>query len=166
MATSDDGGRVAFMTAAPLVAEDTGSGVDVYLNDHGAITRVSQGSATLAGTTPDLTHIYFSTSQSLVPEDTGTSNDLYEWAAGVTRLVSIGDSGAHGALCFESTDGPCLSKPGAVSDDGSHVFFESTQQLTSNDPDTAGDIYVRSGGTTCLVSTAGRREQRLPRRVE
>jgi hypothetical protein len=106
----------------------------VYLNDHGTITFVGPGY--LAGATPDVTHIYFD-----------NSNGLYQWSGGVTTLVSAA------AVCFHD-EGPCLSKPGAVSDDGSHVFFETSAQLAPEDTDTTGDIYVRSGGTTRLVSTA------------
>jgi hypothetical protein len=59
LAASADAGRVAFQGAG-----------DVYLNDHGVVTRVSEGptghGGNLAGATPDVTHIYFDTTVPLV----------------------------------------------------------------------------------------------------
>ena len=40
----------------------------------------------------------------------------------------------------------------AVSDDGSRVFFGTSQALAAEDTDANIDLYERSGGTTTLVS--------------
>ncbi len=164
MGFTDDGSRVAFPTTESLVPADTDTRRDVYLNDDGVVTLVSVGPtggngeyhADYAGATPDLTHVYFATEEPVVADDTDTDVDLYEWSGGVTTLVSTGDQGGngpYGACSFD--DRPCLSQPGAVSDDGSHVFFTTGERLTSEDTDTSWDVYDRTNGTTRLVSTGG-----------
>src|SRR5580765_958944 len=66
-------------------------------------------------------------------------------AAGATfntsRLVSVGTTGADTGVAFEG-----------VSSDGSKVFFSTSDQVLPADTDTRVDIYMRSGGTTTLVT--------------
>ena len=63
--------------------------------------------------------------------------------------ISTGPSGGNGQFdtCLTSEE-PCAD----FSDDGSRVFFRSTESLTPGDTDTQWDIYVRGAGTTTLVS--------------
>jgi hypothetical protein len=157
---ADDAGRVAFTTAAALVPSDTDTQTDVYLNDGGAVTKVSTGPtggngafpARYTAATPDLSKIYFGTTEALVGTDADGQWDLYEWSNGVTTLVSTGPAGGNGTydVCL---NGGCLSEQGAVSDDGSHVFFETRERLTFDDIDSSDDVYERTNGTTRLVST-------------
>jgi len=42
-----------------------------------------------------------------------------------------------------------------ASADGTHVFFETNEQLTNDDTDTTTDVYEHSGDVTTLVSKGG-----------
>ena len=58
--------------------------------------------------------------------------------------------------------------PGAelmgIIDDGTKVFFETTESLVASDTDTVQDVYQRSGGTTTLVSERARPAATAPAR--
>jgi hypothetical protein len=62
----------------------------------------------------------------------------------VTELLSTGPAGGNGAqnATFRYS-----------SADGSHVLFDSSEQLVPGDTDSSVDTYERAGGTTTLVST-------------
>ncbi len=62
----------------------------------------------------------------------------------VTDRVSIGPAGGNGAFGATSQ---------GISQDGTHVFFHTNEQLVSADTDDCTDVYERVGGTTTLVST-------------
>jgi hypothetical protein len=96
------------------------------------------------GASQDGTHAFFETSESLVPADTDASFDIYERVGNTTTLVSTGPSGGNGI------DDAFFN---AVSTDGSRVFFDTTESLVPADTDTGIDLYMRSGGTTTLIST-------------
>src|SRR5207245_2153745 len=49
-------------------------------------------------------------------------------------------------------NGPFPADYAGSSADGSHVFFHTNEQLTSDDTDSSQDVYDRSAGTTTLVS--------------
>jgi hypothetical protein len=59
-------------------------------------------------------------------------------------LVSTGASGGNGAFAVFYR---------GASDDGVHVFFETSEKLVPADTDSRVDVYDRAGGTTTLVST-------------
>ncbi len=151
-AVSDDGSRVIFQTAEPLVAGDTDSANDVYERSNGVTTLLSTGptggnganGATFAGASKDATLVIFRTSEQLVAGDTDSSMDLYQRAAGVTTQVSTGPAGGNAAA-------PSVFS--GISDDGAHVFFQTTEQLVAGDTDAFTDVYDRSGGTTTRIST-------------
>jgi hypothetical protein len=96
------------------------------------------------GASEDGTHAFFETSESLVTSDTDSSFDIYERVGNTTSLVSIGPSGGNGVddVFFDG-----------VSNDGSRVFFDTTESLVQADTDSSIDIYMRSGGNTTLIST-------------
>jgi hypothetical protein len=96
------------------------------------------------GVSSDGTHVYFTTSESLVSADTDSAIDVYERVGATTTLVSIGPTGGNGAI---------EARFSGVSADGSRVFVETAEQLTSTDTDSGWDVYERSGGTTTQVST-------------
>jgi hypothetical protein len=151
---SADGSRVLFITSASLVDEDTDNTDDLYMRSNGVTTLISgpttgngePGSGFVGGvisqeggTTPDFRHIFFLTSEALVAEDTG-GIDVYEWSDGDIRLVVPGNDEFIG---FKG-----------VSEDGSHVFFNTEAALTPDDKDGhCEDLYERVGGVTRLVST-------------
>lgn len=96
------------------------------------------------GSSLDGTRVFFETSESLVPTDTDSSFDIYERVGNTTTLVSTGPSGGNGV------DDAFFN---GASNDGSRVFFDTTESLVAADTDASIDLYMRSGGTTTLIST-------------
>jgi hypothetical protein len=113
----------------------------------------------------DGTKVLFSTVDPLVPEDAdgtcfkgydyyyneiyGPCTDLYlrDLQAGTTTLVSTGPTGGTGHFDVE--------QDALMSQDGTRVFFATSERLTSDDTDTYADVYERDvgTGTTKRVST-------------
>jgi hypothetical protein len=152
--TSDDGTHVFFTTSETLTSDDTDGGYqDLYERFNGTTTLVSTGppggsaaeDAFFKGNSADGSHVFFETNESLVSTDTDSFQDVYDRSGGTTTEISIGPVGGNG-----SQDAFFVSN----TTDGSKAYFESYEQITSNDND-AGyrDVYVRSGSTTSLVST-------------
>lgn len=160
----EDGGKVFFVTAEKLVAADKDEAVDVYMRDLAAGTTVlvSAGDPSCAssgcgngtkatqflGTDKAGDKAFLVSSESLEGEDADANPDIYarDLAGGTTSLVSA--------------EGPCPSglncNPtfGGASVDGSHVFFESNEQIAEADEDSSQDVYDWSGsGEPVLVST-------------
>ncbi|HET7455132.1 MAG TPA: hypothetical protein VFJ76_06395 [Solirubrobacterales bacterium] len=87
--------------------------------------------------------VFFTTGEPLVPGDNDSRIDIYErsyeTAAGeyVTRELSNGPAGGNDAedALFE-----------AISEDGSEVFFQTTEPLVATDTDRNNDVYVRKLG--------------------
>ena len=146
---SKDGGKVYFLTREKLVASDNNGLFDIYERSVGTTTLPFVGpsgaslqDAYLQGMSADGSRVFFSTSQRLVPADTDNAVDLYERAGSVTTLVSLGPTGGNGGLNVVTTCCP----PGMVSDDGSRVFFYTSESLVSSDTDASQDIYSASVG--------------------
>jgi len=159
---SADGTVVLFSTNIPILAEDQDSTYDVYKRlPDGSYSLVSRG--TEGGIGPcgfngdkpvalsvDGRTSIFATLASLSPEDRDSSADLY----------STDDSGAMSLVTTGPTDTSPDEQtyvppawPADVSDDASHVAFESRQPLVSTDTDDSVDVYLRAGGHTQLIST-------------
>jgi hypothetical protein len=158
---SANGATVLFSTGVRISSEDTDSAYDVYKREpDGSFTLVSRGTdggvgpCDFGGDRPvalsaDGRTAIFETRLSLSSEDRDISNDLY----------SSDGSGAISLLTTGPTD-PQLDEHSIVfpdwltkvSDDASHVAFESTQRLVAADTDRAVDVYLRAGGQTELVS--------------
>jgi Tol biopolymer transport system component len=220
-ASSEDGSRVVFQTAEPLVAADTDRKSDVYVREVGAgspeLVSVGESDqngaavASFAGATPDGKEVFFVTTETLSTSDQDEETDIYErdLETGETHLVSLPANGcpgcdsdafpsfsgvsAEGQRVFFATtgrlspadadsaidiyardlpngptelvsqgSGPCLPACGndsadatvfgGSSNDGSKVFFETTEPLVESDVDNANDVYRRSGGVTTLIS--------------
>ena len=162
---SENGDRVVFESQAPLLPDDADSCndiegydgcIDVYERAHGETRRLSMGlggsngrfNVNLGGVSADASRVFFSTAEALTPDDTDSCPpfqnrppgcwDVYEHNAGGTTLVS--KETARDAYFVGS------------SEDGQHVFFSSTERLSSADTDDAGDIYERFDGKTSLVT--------------
>ena len=148
---SEDGSRVFFTTSEPLVATDTDTAVDVYQQAGNVTTPVSAGaingngptSANFSGASADGTRVFFTTTEPLVTTDTDLNGDVYQRVGNVTTLVSAGAINGNGANTVAF---------GGASDDGTRVFFHTTEKLVTEDTDGAQDVYERSGGTTTLIS--------------
>jgi hypothetical protein len=143
--SSADASRVFFSSDETLVSQDTDVYVDIYERSGGTTTLVSTGPAGGNGAFPasftavsaDGSRVFFVTNEPLVSSDTDTHSDVYERSGGITTRISRGpsDSGSAGAFM----------NAGAISADGSHVFFQTAESLVPGDTDpAAADIYEAS----------------------
>jgi Tol biopolymer transport system component len=95
------------------------------------------------GASADGSIVFFTTNEPLVPGDNDSRIDIYERsyepAAGeyVTRELSNGPAGGNDAVdaLFE-----------AISENGSKVFFQTTEPLVAADTDRSNDVYLRKVG--------------------
>jgi len=153
--TSGDGGTVYFLTNEKLDATaDTDSAQDVYQRSGGTTSLVSAGesgkgngsslaSFSGASTAAGPQVAFFRTGEQMTAEDKDSFQDVYRRAGGVTTLVSIGPAGGNGENDANFAD---------ASDDGSKVFFVTSESLVGGDTDSSTDVYRRSGSETVLVS--------------
>ena len=161
---SADGSHVVINTYKALDPTDTDTGgppglgaSDVYELVGGVVRLVSTGpagtnsaaGATCPGTsgglmTADGSRIFFYSAEGLVSTDTDGGADVYERSAGTTTtLVSTGP---------DDTNTPASAGVFQISDDGMHVFFETSTSLLSSDTDAVVDLYERSGSLTTLLT--------------
>jgi Tol biopolymer transport system component len=159
-AASENGSRVIFQTAEPLVAADTDRTGDVYVREVGAgspelvtVGEADQNGATVAsftGATPDGEGVFFATTEKLTISDQDEETDIYErdLESGETHLVSVP---AGGCPSCDSSAFPAFS---GVSAEGQRAFFATTGKLSPADTDSAIDIYARDlpNGPTELIS--------------
>ncbi|MGN6256637.1 MAG: hypothetical protein ACTHN3_02660 [Solirubrobacterales bacterium] len=153
--SSADGKAVYFQTSERLDATaDTDEAQDVYQRFEGATTLVSAGEggrgnepipakfewSSSEGTEPV---VVFTTIEKLTTADTDGSRDVYERVGGVTKLVSTGPEGGNGEFGANFV---------GASADGSKIFFVTSERLVPQDTDSSPDVYMRTGGTTVLVS--------------
>jgi len=98
---ADDGSKIFFTTAEPLVGEDTDSSQDVYMRSGGETTLVSAGqvggngpfSAGLRGVSETGSRAFFTTQERLtVDDDFSSEQDVYGWTESGTLLVSVKNS--------------------------------------------------------------------------
>ncbi len=151
---SEDGSKVFVESAEKLIAApvDRDSQNDVYMSSGGTLTQVSTGgndviatSAYFVGASANGTRVFIRSEEGLVAGDTDKYQDIYEYSTsgGTLTRLTLGPSGGNGAAA---------ARFGGASDDGTRVFFETTEPLVATDTDTSADVYERSGGTTYLVS--------------
>ncbi len=150
-AVSSDGQRAVFSTRESLSPADTDTSADLYERTGGVTTLISTGlggnanaDVQFRGASADASVVFFVTVESLAPADADNSVDIYQHTSAGTDLVSTGTSGGNGAFDVGF---------GKASGDGSAVFFETSESLTSTDTDAAQDVYRRSAGVTTLVSS-------------
>lgn len=110
----------------------------------GAVERLTPVGAgvpvELVGSSVDGQRVVFTTSAALVPADTDVKQDVYERFAGVVTLLSAGPDGGNGAF-------DAIGK--GVSEDGTHVFFETAERLdTAGDTDAQVDVYEHDAAGT------------------
>ena len=122
--------QAVLAAAAPAQVELVSDGsADVSAEFRGASVQQSRG--------------LFVTAERLSPADTDANDDLYRWSGGQTELISIGPAGGNGAFGVGGSE---------MSADGTRVFFNTFEQLTTEDTDSRYDVYERSGGQTRLAS--------------
>jgi hypothetical protein len=153
-ANTPDGEHVFFDTYESLQPEDGDIQRDIYEWSNGVLSLVSGrytgpgGAAHEESTWPvipsrDGSRVFFGSFDRLVAEDTDDEPDAYERSGGVTRLLSIGPTGGNGSGEV---------RVNAASEDGSRVFFTTTEALTADDPNTWQDVYRREGNATTRVT--------------
>jgi hypothetical protein len=163
---SADGKVVFFDSEEQLIEGDTDNRRDVYERSYdeavGAyVTReVSIGPtggtnsypAQFEAASEDGTRVFFSTEERLVAEDTDLQTDVYmrNLETGTTVLVTLGE-GACAPGCGNGANSVTFANATA---DGSKVFFETKERLSSADTDNSTDLYMRNLETdeTVLVS--------------
>jgi hypothetical protein len=151
---SGDLSRVLFATRERLAASDDDSSLDTYLRDGGSLIHVSdrQGpgdpelNSVPSAISLDGARVFFTSAESLAAEDDdGDADDVYQWTASAglelvsDRTAAGPDQNADVAFAGRSTD-------------GSRVFFATEEPVTAGDGDAVRDMYMRSGGTTRLLS--------------
>jgi hypothetical protein len=163
-AVSDGGERAFFATAGKLAGEDTDSALDIYARDlpGGPTQLISTGEgaclpacgndssedAVFAGSSDDGSAVFFETAEALADADDDLANDVYGRVAATTTLLSPGSANVSANVSRQSTFEP------AISDDGSKVFFETTEALPG-DSDQANDVYEYSDGGVQRVTPNG-----------
>jgi Tol biopolymer transport system component len=147
-ALSADGRRVAFATAAGLVADDTNGVLDIYVHDRRSnnTTRVSVGSdgsqSSRLSFSPSISadgrYVAFTTDGPLAEGDSNGSEDIFVRDTGTneTRRMSVASDGAQG-------DGPSFAP--SISGDGTVVAFDSlATNLVPGDTNGAEDVFCRA----------------------
>ena len=161
---SADGDVVFFTTNEVLNSDDSDGSQDLYARSIAAeeTILVSAGdSSCVAGTCGNGAEgasykgidregdrAVFTTTESLAAEDSDSSADIYvrDLPAETTTLASVADT------CPAA---PCTPSYGGISADGSHVFFETSEQLSDEDVDNSQDVYAWSGAAApALISIA------------
>ena len=157
-----DGSKAIFTTTERLAGGDGDEELDLYERDLAAGGEA--GETRLVSTpgggpepcpsganckpatsniSPDGSHVFFETKERIAPNDANGKQDVYEWSGGAPTLASVGPGGKNGAF-----DARFL----ASAANGSKVFFATADPFAGTDLDSAVDVYVRSGGSTELVS--------------
>jgi mannan endo-1,4-beta-mannosidase len=149
---SADGSHIFIWTDESLLPADTDTLPDVYERFEGQtiLASTGPGDTTAAyqqpnATTADGSTLFFTSSGRLTTDDVDDQLDIYARTAGLTTLVSA--SGSVG-------NGPFHVFFNAISADGSHVFFQTEEQLDPADTDSIIDVYEWSSGSIRLVSTS------------
>jgi hypothetical protein len=154
--SSADGSAVYFQTSERLLpAVDEDQSQDVYRRMGGVTTLVTaaepghsdEESPAVFRWVPPVgppNVVIFTTEEALSNEDGDESQDVYMRLGDETTLLSTGAEGSGGE--FDAAFA-------GASDDGSRVFFITSESLSSEDTDASPDIYVHSPTGTALVST-------------
>lgn len=144
---------VFFETSESLVSADADSSQDVYQRAGGVTSLVTAGEPGkgnlavpasfewVSRSGPQV--VVFTTAEALTTADADSSQDAYMRSGGATTLLSVGPDGGDGEFN--------VTFAGAA-DDGSKIFFATSESLVGEDTDSSQDIYLRSGEGTSLVS--------------
>ena len=99
--------------------------------------------------------VVFATATPLRPEDTDSQTDLYLSSGGTYELLTTGPTGGNGpfSVCGSCGAGvPRVTAPSGT-DEITHVYFMTSEQLVAEDLDTAPDLYEHSASGTALITT-------------
>lgn len=147
--TSDDGSKVFFVTNDAVdVVNDQDIQNDYYRRDNQTTTTIVTDNGTsgpaapgLGKISPDGNEIWFTTFDELGgPEGDFNSEDVWKWSApGQIEHVSTGTATSPAFFA-------------GATDDGSRVFFRTTEPIDVTDPGGDSDIYERYNGLTWLAT--------------
>lgn len=150
-AASQNGRRVVFSSRRPLARGDRDRTLDVYLRTAGKTVLLSSGGGAgkagerveFEGATPDARTVVFRTQDRLTAEDDDSGWDLYRRGPLGLDLVSVGNGDPEAGE---------IMRFGAVTNDGSQVFFTTGEPLVAGDDDSNADVYGYRSGRTRLLS--------------
>ena len=154
-----DASRVYFQSIpnGDPCSEPRNSGI--YYRDRvaGQTTEVDPGGvgqgAGMIRATPDGGSLYFLTATSHLPTDANTKTDIYRWDAVSGNYTCMTCLVADAGIPIRNQGYP----PVRISDDFSHIYFTSTNQLVPGyGTPGASNIYVLSGGMLKFVATDAR----------
>ncbi len=104
-----------------------------------------------ARVSPDGRHVIFMSEAPLTSYDNAGAQEIYEYSVGSAGPVCVscnpdgakpvGSSSIPGATQYEHESGSAVYAPRALSADGSRVFFNSTDALSSADTNNNQDVY-------------------------
>lgn len=166
-AVTADAGTVFFTTTQALALGEDGDGsADIYAQDvaGGAPVLVSAKDPSCAacgdGSTgvefnrasTDGTRVLFTSAEQLSSEDFDNDDDIY------VRVVGDGETALATPASGPCPTSDCHATFVGASDDSEHVFFQTSEMVLGEDPDSEPDIYERDdaglgGPATRLVST-------------
>ena len=163
---TQDGGRVYFIATGQLApGQGVSGGHNLYVTDGHSVTFV----ATLPNSlqhppeaTPDGGRLVFSTSDQLTSFDNAGHVEVYMYTLGDGSLSCVSCGPAGQVATGEAALGGEILPAGAVldvsarthgiSDDGSRVFFQTTDGLVPADSNGVQDVYEWHDGTVSLIS--------------
>lgn len=157
---SNEDGSVSIMhTETGIDPGDTfAHSVDPYLRTaDGTISWLTPGPRTeiefrkVFQASPDLKRLLIGAEEPIMPgDDADEAFDIYIREDGTLRLIT---PNTPGDTSLSTMGENALAFPGTMSDDGSRVFFSSSEVLDPADTDVqVGDLYVREGDAYRLVS--------------
>jgi hypothetical protein len=173
-ALSDGGGLAAGQDSPPLVSGEPANNVNLFLRDNSS-SFYQLMNVTPPGVTPyiaefesasaDFSHVIFTSAAQLTPDAQEGGANLYQWAGGSVSLVDqipvapATRCGVGGPSCVSSPKGADLGAGyfqygnflGAVSPDGSKVFFKEGSAFTP------GQLFVRENGSTTVEFSASQK---------
>jgi hypothetical protein len=176
LGASSDGSYVYFVAEGVLASGATSGAENLYVDHNGATTFI----ATLSGSdgsdwnssltsrvTPDGTHVAFDSVQSLTGFDNTDANTggadteifLYDATANTLVCASCNPTGNPiGASQLDPVEGGLLGGGNQylqhnLSDDGSRLFFDSSDDLSPRDTNGLQDVYEYENGHDYLIST-------------
>jgi hypothetical protein len=164
---SDDGSYVYFVATGDLASGATSGQANLYVEHNGTPTFIAPATGLVnssAYTTPDGQSIAFESTASLTGYDnndqtTGTPDtEVFEYSAADNSLqcascradgvAPTGSSTIPGGSSSNGVNSPAR----VVSDDGSRVFFNSTDQVVAGASDGLQNVYEFENGTASLIS--------------
>ena len=156
---STDGSRVYFY-ASPQSGPEAGSGEHLYLADPSGLHVVGPAGSEVQ-VSADGRYALLATYAALTSNDTDGRADLYRYDAesGTLTPVSVeGPAGGNGP--FDVLTRPeyyaetASSQPyRSMSEDGSRIFFSTTERLVPQDHNEATDVYEWANGSLGLISS-------------